>query len=378
MAAGSTKAEFVYRQVHPTAFLDSNDSDSLSSGLGLPLVRLQNDTGSSSNSVSQSGLTPKQQQHRAAADLGENSDPDKSRWRRGCYTLYRLGICKDKSCAYAHDLDNAELSHFLKWKNQRGHVLFQSNSGDQSNSGEHSKDSRSTETDGSDLGCLNVDDTDAENEQQSRNKRLQYQELQRQLRRDFKGMDDETLARSLPLQENGLPSSMGSTLHKSGNCRPCRHMMISQTCPEGTRCLFCHLQHKMPSQVIDSQLASLGEDHELEDKKRRERHRPCKSKRDQYKKIVKTFEDEILKDPFGFNIESVKVPPRIFASPELTSKFMRRLESISEAARRATGSNAEQGSGAAASSSFHVSDYVGPPPAGTFQDNVRMRNLVSL
>jgi len=378
MAAGATKTEIVFREVQVDEFLESDGSDSLSSGLALPPLRQKNDT-SSSNSASQSVLTA-QQQHRVATELGENSDQDQPRWRRGCYTLYRLGICKDKSCAYAHDLDTTELSHFLSWKNQRGHVLFQSdsadqyNSGDHSNSADHSKDSRSTATEGSDFGCLHGDDTQAETEQ-FRNKRLQYQELQRTLRRHFKGMDDAALAASLPLDEDGQTSSMGSTLHQSGNCRPCRHMMISNTCPEGMKCLFCHLKHTMPSQVIDAQLASLGETDELEEK-RRERQRPCKSKRDQYKKIVNKFEAEILRDPFGFNIESVKVPPRIFTSPELTSKFMRRLESIAESARRAQGNGTEQGT-SAASSSCHISNVIASP-CPTSQEKGRPRNLISL
>jgi len=379
MAASSTKAKFVYHEVQVDAFLESDGSDSMSSGVGLPPLRQQNDT-CSSNSASQSALTPRKQ-HRVATELGKNSDQYQPRWTRGCYTLYRLGICKDKSCAYAHDLDTTELSHFLNWKNQRGHVLFQSdsadhcNSGDHSNSAEHSKDSRSTATEVSDFGCLHGDDTQAETEQ-FRNKRLQYQELQRTLRRHFKGMDDATLAANLPLDEDGQPSSMGSTLHKSANCRPCRHKMISNTCPEGMKCLFCHLKHRMPSQVIDAQLACLGETDELEDK-RRERQRPCKSKRDQYKKMVKKFEVEILKDPFGFNIESVNVPPRIFASPELTSKFMRRLESIAHGARRATGNGTEQGTGSA-SSSCHIANGVASPCPTSQGTGGRPRNLISL
>lgn len=56
--------------------------------------------------------------------------------------------------------------------------------------------------------------------------------------------------------------SIGSEAHESGSCKPCLFAFIEPGCPDGAQCRFCHLPHKST------------------------RSRPCKAKRDRYRKLI--------------------------------------------------------------------------------------------
>jgi len=57
--------------------------------------------------------------------------------------------------------------------------------------------------------------------------------------------------------------SVGSALHDQGTCKPCLFRYTSTDCKNGYNCAFCHLSHRRGS-----------------------RNRPCKGKRDRYKKLI--------------------------------------------------------------------------------------------
>eukprot|EP00930_Biecheleria_cincta_P087417 TRINITY_DN76650_c0_g1_i1.p1 TRINITY_DN76650_c0_g1~~TRINITY_DN76650_c0_g1_i1.p1 ORF type:complete len:314 (+),score=67.72 TRINITY_DN76650_c0_g1_i1:126-1067(+) len=73
----------------------------------------------------------------------------------------------------------------------------------------------------------------------------------------------EALRLAVPKDANGQPTSKGSIWHQEGNCRPCFFFKSPVGCSKGVECTFCHFHHR-----------------------RRERTRPCKSKRDRFKKLV--------------------------------------------------------------------------------------------
>jgi len=60
--------------------------------------------------------------------------------------------------------------------------------------------------------------------------------------------------------------SIGSERHTEGTCKPCHYVHGSQGCSMGKECNFCHLPHVQSSN--------------------KSRNRPCKSKREQVKKIL--------------------------------------------------------------------------------------------
>jgi len=69
-----------------------------------------------------------------------------------------------------------------------------------------------------------------------------------------------------PLLE-GMPS-VGSALHESGKCKPCLFLKGKLGCDKGAECRFCHLHHKRSANP-----------------------RPCKGKREWYKKLIARSDD---------------------------------------------------------------------------------------
>ena len=68
---------------------------------------------------------------------------------------------------------------------------------------------------------------------------------------------------AIPLEWQAGQPSQGASFHDSGTCRPCLFVHTAVGCNNGAACTFCHLQHARGSKP-----------------------RPCKGKRDRYKKNV--------------------------------------------------------------------------------------------
>lgn len=76
--------------------------------------------------------------------------------------------------------------------------------------------------------------------------------------------------RAVSMTAYGQPIwSKGSTGHEEGSCKPCLFFQTKVGCNKGVECTFCHIQHK-----------------------RKERTRPCKGKRDRYKKLVSRIAEQ--------------------------------------------------------------------------------------
>jgi len=228
-----------------------------------------------------------------------------TKWRAGCFAKYKLGGCADPSCMFTHDLSPGEISSFLHCVERTHHVVFPDSS---------------SETQGSQR-LLDPDDLFT-------SEKLGYEDLQKLLRERFRCMSEATLLTKLPLTKSGKPSSMGTLLHASGRCRPCRHMLTSHSCPNGMRCLFCHQEHTALEQLVEhDDLKQNG------DVGKPSRFRPSKAKRDNYKELVKELEDDIQRDPFGWSMDSVVIPPAIENRPTLKRKLLIRLALMADAAR---------------------------------------------
>lgn len=76
----------------------------------------------------------------------------------------------------------------------------------------------------------------------------------------------EALRQAVPKDANGQPTSIGSMKHEDDTCKPCLFFITEVGCGKGVECNFCHFTHN-----------------------RRARTKPCKGKRDRYKKIVNSI-----------------------------------------------------------------------------------------
>jgi len=240
-------------------------------------------------------------------------------WKRACHAKYVLGVCRDKRCNYVHDLDSGDITKFAASRQGLRHHVFDTASTSGSNSASSSFGGSSFTG-------------DIQGDNRSRTIRMQYQEHQRKLRARFQRMNATELAAALPMTLSGEPSSIGSVLHESKECRPCRNMLVSNKCNAGMQCMYCHLEHQIPSQVLEAQCATEGEPSSEREKGRKGR-RPSKAMRCEYRKVLAQYEVEIKKDPLHWKAESVIIPTYL-KDPVRIMKFMRRLENVAFEARQ--------------------------------------------
>jgi len=101
---------------------------------------------------------------------------------------------------------------------------------------------------------------------------------------------------------DGQPTSVGSALHSQKKCSPCAFYHASVRCREGVMCAFCHLNHNVKVRI-----------------------RPCKGKRERYKKLKDHLFNRIENDPEGFNPNTLNLPPSIADDEILKAKLMSSL-----------------------------------------------------
>jgi len=80
---------------------------------------------------------------------------------------------------------------------------------------------------------------------------------------DLSPAEQEALLQRLPLTDEGKLTSLGSLDHENNFCRPCLFVHTKVGCMNGPVCDFCHFPHK-----------------------RKNKPRPCKGKRDRYRKLI--------------------------------------------------------------------------------------------
>lgn len=116
----------------------------------------------------------------------------------------------------------------------------------------------------------------------------------------------QPLMHQVPLDEMGRPTSVGSLLHSIGKCKVCV-FAHSGSCSSGVSCSFCHLPHRRSQ--------------------RKTGMRPCKGKRDRYRKFVACLEHEIEIEPDNFDVSKVELPPSITSNEAAHSKLLAKLHS---------------------------------------------------
>jgi len=212
-------------------------------------------------------------------------------WKNGCYTHYKTGNCQAGDCSYRHDLSRHEATKFLGWVKDGEHQVFESSSTPESGSrvevGGFSGASGAEEED------VEVLSKTAEDEHKAALTAL------------LGNLDGETLRAMLPLDPRGSITSIGSLLHARAKCIPCATLQSGAPCPMGIQCTHCHLPHKTSKRKV----------------------KPCKAKRESYRRLVATISANIDEDPSSFNDETVKdLPNFVRKNDTLTKKLVRRLE----------------------------------------------------
>lgn len=83
----------------------------------------------------------------------------------------------------------------------------------------------------------------------------------------------------------------------------------------------------VPNSVLfDGEPGGASSDYESDDaKQHKKRGRPCKGKRQRFRKYVEKMKLEIDKDPFGFNVDNVGLPVSITTANKLQDKFIQIL-----------------------------------------------------
>jgi len=125
-------------------------------------------------------------------------------------------------------------------------------------------------------------------------------------------LTSELLAK-IPLDSRGVLTSIGSIGHASASCTEC--VFLSRGfCVNGINCNYCHFPHRQGP-------------------KRRNKLRPCKGKRDRYRKLVTRLNRLIECDPYNFDIEKVSLPPSIETNPLMKEKLIVKMNAFAEKVR---------------------------------------------
>jgi len=98
-------------------------------------------------------------------------------------------------------------------------------------------------------------------------------------------------------------ASLGSALHDEGGCKPCVYFQKEKGCSAGSDCRFCHAAHEPVGRI---------------------RIRPCKSKRERYKKIFMKISGQLTEDP-DFDLETVRLPPSLTKNTAVKEKMFSKL-----------------------------------------------------
>jgi len=130
-----------------------------------------------------------------------------------------------------------------------------------------------------------------------------------------KGFLDERDVERSQEDNSDVEKPVGSSLHPSGRCKPCRFVLTRRGCTSGDDCKFCHLPHDVG---------------EIPKRKAR----PGKTTRDSFKKFCAKQKAEIAHNPLTFDPSMVKVPHYIQSKPRLVRRLDQLMEQTFAASRR--------------------------------------------
>lgn len=224
------------------------------------------------------------------------------------HTVFLDSSCMSSGGVSEEGASTHELRPQLHQQNQQCYVYsaeaFQSPEGGQNLP--NAKDRHPTGTPCNPEGYSSGEETDDSQEERQR-----QEQLMRQQAWEHENVDIEALLAQVPLDDDGQPTSIGSIGHANGECKvPCTFVQRARGCVNGINCSFCHFHHKV--------------------KRARQRHkgrpRPCKGKRDKYRKHWEELKNRVEENPTEFDPEAVELPASISTYEKLRAKLVTRLK----------------------------------------------------
>jgi len=104
-------------------------------------------------------------------------------------------------------------------------------------------------------------------------------------------------------------------LHARGKCIPCRFYSLKGGCRNGAACGFCHTCSSEPDEREGPGAKS---------------RRPCKGKRDRYKKLLDRLTAQCDNEAHIFDIDGITLPQAVMGDDKLYSKLRARLHMYKE------------------------------------------------
>lgn len=111
---------------------------------------------------------------------------------------------------------------------------------------------------------------------------------------------------------SGSYPSVGSAGHGLGKCRPCAFARSSSGCKFGAECSFCHLVAEHTEQV---------------------RMRPCKGKRERFKRAMAAIEGKVAQNPELLDDGALVLPAFVERNPHARERIMAQLAQVAAEAR---------------------------------------------
>lgn len=118
---------------------------------------------------------------------------------------------------------------------------------------------------------------------------------------------DEAKLSLVPLDADGRRTSIGSIAHAEKQCRPCAFARSSAGCKFGMLCNFCHIVAEHPEAV---------------------RARPCKGKRERFKRTIALIEERVANDPDFFSGGGLTLPAFVDCNPRARARVMAQLAQV--------------------------------------------------
>jgi len=121
----------------------------------------------------------------------------------------------------------------------------------------------------------------------------------------------------VPFNEFMQPMAMGSIGYTGNGCKA--YAFDPAGCNGGCNgsptcgCSACQLPHKRG--------------------RRKNKLRPCKGKRDRYRKLLTRLTSQIEVDPYSFDVDAVQLPPSIAANEVVRSKLLAKVQMHAEQVR---------------------------------------------
>jgi len=107
--------------------------------------------------------------------------------------------------------------------------------------------------------------------------------------------------------------SLGSAGHAERACRPCAFARSLAGCKFGAACNFCHLVAEHPETV---------------------RMRPCKGKRERFKRTMAAIEGKIAQNPELLSNGGLSLPAFVDRNPQARARVMAQLAQVAAGAYR--------------------------------------------